>query len=530
MRLAEDTSVLRSDFRLHNVSLKRCTKLRHEYEVIQSSEVYGGKTPTCEDLADAAQHSLPLLRPYSSRRNALRQDRPGSGPGKENMNPEDGTELCHKNVISCDRPSMSSSMRSSTRMTCESRSSLAMALGSQVRPQQGALTSTKIVRCRRRAVASLTQFPNQQSPRPSKGTGRTQVRYGPEQSKDEITPWNRAEARQKQKQPCSKMASQFTSGSAAPLTPKILPPLNVLYSSLGPGNYRPRVSVGSWIDNLESLTVDIANSVLHHNRLGRVCAEHCELRKSLSTLYQNQSCILLDQRHKYSLKHAALSIPQESTQRASLVNTIIRLQGLFINLWTKPYHLFILQAAVEVVIGCKLTELINLDGVRSQGVSMEGKGQANKEIERFNESSFPQNSDIASTGRACGTISSFECARPWQQIALESLMLIHLLALAKVQGIFLPNLFLDSLCFKSTHVILKELPTLLLPFPGDLYRLLVRLGYHKSCVQDALGEYRFPVKNITIDLRDALRCTSTRLVESLLSIDDPKSRCDGSWR
>lgn len=521
MPLSEDTIVLRSDFRLHNVSLKRCTKVRHEYEVIQSSEVYGEKTPTCEDLADASQHCLPLLRPYSSRRNALRQDRPGSGPGKENMNPEDGTELCHKKAISCDRSSMRSSMRYSTRMTCESRSSLAMALEPQVEPQQRTLTSTKIVRCRRRVVASLTQFPYQQSPRPSKGTAQTQVRYGPEQSKDEIIPWNRAEARQKRKQPYSKMASQPTSGSAAPLTPTILAPPNVLYSSLGPGNCRPRVSVGSWIDNLESLTVDIANSVLDHNRLERVCAEPYGLRHSLFTLYQNQSCILLYQRHKDSRKHAALSIPQESTQRASLNKTSIRLQKLFINLWTKTYDPFILQAAVIV---CKLTELINLDGVRSQDFSMEGKSQATKEIERFTESSFPRNSGTASTGRACVTISSIEYARSWKQIVLESLILIQLLDIAKVQGIFLPNLFIDSSCFKSTHVILKELPTLLLPILGDLYRLLARLRYLTSFLQVALGEYHFPVKNITIDLRDAPRFT--RLEESLLSPDDPKSRCD----
>lgn len=525
MPLLEDTTVLRSDFRLHNVSLKRCTKVRHEYEVIQSSEVYGNKTPTCEDLADASQHCLPLLRPYSSRRNVLRQDRPGSGPGKENMNPEDGTELCHKKAISCDRPSMRSSMRYSTRMTCESRYSLAMAHEPQVEPQQRTLTSTKIVRCRRRADAGLTQFPYQQSSRPSKGTAQTQVRYGPEQSKDEIIPWNRAEARQKKKQPCSKMASRPTSGSAAHLTPTILAPPNVLYSSLGPGNCRPGVSVGTWLDNLESLTVDIANSVLDHNRLGRVCAEPYELRKSLFTLCKNQSCILLYRRHKDSLKHAALSIPQESTQRASLIKTSIRLQGLFINLWTKSYDPIILLAAVEVVIGCKLTEFINLSGVSSQDFSIEGKRQANKEIERLTESSFPRNSDSSCTGRACVTISSIECARSWQQIVLESLMLIHMLDTAKVQGIFLPNLFIDSSCFKSTHLSLKELPTLLLPFLGDLYRLLARLRYLTSCVQVALGEYHFPVTIITIDLRDALRFF-TRLLESLLSPDDPKSRCD----
>lgn len=341
MPLSEDATVLRSDFRLHNFSMKCCTKVRHEYEAIQSSEDYGEKRPTCECLADASQHYLPSLRPYNSRRNALRQDRPGSGPGKENMNPEEGTELCHKKAISRHRLSVRSTMRSSTRMLSESRSSQGMALEPQVEPQylladqQRTLTSTKIVRCRRRAIASLTQFPCQQSPRPSSGTGQTQVRYGSEQSKGGIIPWNRAEARQKKTQPCRKMASQVISGLSAPLTPKILPPPNVLYSSVEPDNCRPRVSVESWLDNLESLTVDLANSLLDHNSLGRVCAESYELRKSVSALYQNQSCILLYQQLKDSLEHAALSIPQESTQRNSLIKTDMRLQVLFINPWTK---------------------------------------------------------------------------------------------------------------------------------------------------------------------------------------------------
>lgn len=458
MPLPEDTSVLRSDFRLRNVSLKRCTKVRHEYEAIQSSEVYGGKTPTSEGLADASQPCLPLLRPYSSKRNALLQDRPGSGPGKENMNPEDGTELCSKNVISCDRPSKGSSMGSSKRITCESRSSVAMAPGSQVRPQQGALTSTIIDRCRRRAVASLTQLPNQQNPRPSKGTGQTQIRYGPEQGKDEMILWSRAEARQKKKQPCIKVASQSTSGSPAPITKTTLPPLNVLYYSLGLVSSRPRVTVGSCLDILESLTVDITKGVLDHNRLGRVCAEHCMLRKSLHILYQNQSCILLYQRHKDSLKHAALCIPLEPTPRASLVKTIIRSQCLFINLWTKSYDRFILQAPLE------------------------------------DESSFARNSDIAFKGRTCVTIFSFESARSWQQIVLESLMLIHLLAIAEAHGIFLRNLLIDSSCLKSKHVISKELPKLLLPFFGNYYRLLARLRYLASKLHTSRPE-RVPLSH-----------------------------------
>lgn len=463
MPLSENASVLRSDFRLHHVSLKRCTKVSHAYdEVIQSSEACGEMTPTCEDLADTSQHCLPSLRPYSSRRNALRQDRPGSGPGKENMKPEDETELCHKKAIPCDRPSTRSSMRSSTRMTCESRSSPNMTLEPRIESQyisadqQRTLTSTKMDRCRRPTVASLLHFPYQHSSWPSNGTGQMQVNYGPDKSKDGIILWNRAEARQKKKQPCRKMDSQSISGSAAPLTPTILPPPNVLYSSLGLDNCRPRVPVERWIDNLYSLTVDLANSVVDHNRLGRICAESCEIRKSLSTLYQNQSCILLYQRLEDFLKHGTLSIPQESMERASLNKTDIRLRGLFINLWTKSYDPFILQAAVEVLIGCKLTEFINLDGIRSQDFSMEGKNQVNKQMERVIKFSFLQNLDPASTERAFVTISRIESSnQAWKQTVLKRLMLIHLLDIAQVRGIFLPSLFIDSSRFKSTDVILK---------------------------------------------------------------------------
>lgn len=400
MPLSEDTPVLRSDFRLRNVSLKRCIKVRHKSEVIQNSDIYGGKTATCDDLADSSQRCLTLLSSCSSRRNALLQDRPGSGPGKENMNPDDGTVLCFKNLISCDQPSKRLSMRSSMRITCKSRSCLTKALGSQVRPQQRALTSTNI-ECRRHAVVSLKDFPNQQSPQPSRGTGQTQVRYGPEQVKDDIIPSKRAKARQKKKLLCSRVAHQFTPGLPIPLTPKIFPRLNMPYSSLGLGNCRPWVTVGSCFGIPELLNIDITNSVLDLNRFGRVCTEHCMLRKSQSTMCHNQSCLLLYQRHKDFLEHAALSIHMEPTPRDSLIKTIIRSHGLFINLWTKSYDSFILQAPLKVVIGCKLAEIVILDGVRPQDISMEEKIQANKEIGRCNESSFARNSDIASARKAC---------------------------------------------------------------------------------------------------------------------------------
>ena len=204
---------------------------------------------------------------------------------------------------------------------------------------------------------------------------------------------------------------------------------------------------------MDSVTVvGIASSALVHNHLGRLCAESDELRNSLSTLYQNQSCILFYQRLKDSLKHGVLSTLEESIQRATLINTDVRLKGLSINLWTKSYDSYILQTAVEVVRGCKLADFINPDRVRSQGLSGWGKKEANKQMERFIASPFLRNLDTAFTGSACVTMSSPRCpARSCQQTVLKILILIHLLHVAKVQGTFLPNLFIASSLFKYPH-------------------------------------------------------------------------------
>lgn len=270
----EDALVSRSCL-LHLVSLKCCTEVRHEYhQVIQSSEASERKPTSCEDLAVGSQHSLLQQRPYNSRRNALRQDRPGSGPGKENMNSEDGTELCHKKTIPCDRPSMRSSMRSSMRMTCGPKSPPTMTFDPQMKPlylsadQHRALASTKIERCYRTPVASLKQLPFEQSLQSSKGTVNADVKYGPEKTKDNIILRDRIEARQMTKQPCRKLTSQPVSSSAASFIPTLAPPPNVPYSSLGAGKFRPRVLVDSLLNNLELVTVDLANSVMDHDLLG----------------------------------------------------------------------------------------------------------------------------------------------------------------------------------------------------------------------------------------------------------------------
>ena len=287
----DGTPVSRSDFRLHLVSLKRCTKVKYEYEVIQSSEAGGEKTPCGDDLAVESQKSLLKQRPYSSRRNALRQDRPGSGPGKENMNPEDENKLCHKKAISCEQSSMRSSTRSSMMMRCESKSPPAMPLEPQVEPlylladQHRTLATIKTGRRRRSSIASLIHLPYLHSLQSPKAAVQMQVRYGPEQSKDGIIPRHRAKADQKKKWPCGKLASQSVSSSAAPPRSTPIPLPNVLYSSFEADKLRPRRLVYSWLDELESGIV-LANSVSDHGHLGRVCAESGERRNSLSTLYQ----------------------------------------------------------------------------------------------------------------------------------------------------------------------------------------------------------------------------------------------------
>lgn len=193
------------------------------------------------------------------------------------MNPEDETELCQKKSTPCEPPTVRSSMRSSMRMTRESRCLPLIYLKPQVEclylSADQHRTLAKIERCHRTPVASLIHLPYQQSLQSLQRTVQMQVKFGPKQSKDGIISGDMAEARQKKKQPCRKLASQRVSSSAASFAATLAPSPNVLYSSLGADKLQPRVLVDSWLDNLDSVTMDLANSVLNLDHLGRVCAE-----------------------------------------------------------------------------------------------------------------------------------------------------------------------------------------------------------------------------------------------------------------
>lgn len=224
----DDTPFSRSDFQLQLVSLRRCNKVK--YEVIQSSEAGGENTPCDDDLAVASQKSLLKQRPYSSRRNALRQDRPGSGPGKENMNPEDENKLCHKKTISCKQSSMRSSTRSSMMTRCESKSPL-VPLEPQVEPlylladQHRTLATTKPERRCRSPIASPLHLPYLHSLQSPKAAVQVEVRNGPGQSKDGIIPRHRAKADQKEKSGREENWPR-TPYQARQLHPPQLPPLS----------------------------------------------------------------------------------------------------------------------------------------------------------------------------------------------------------------------------------------------------------------------------------------------------------------
>lgn len=189
------------------------------------------------------------------------------------MNSENGTELCHKKTISCNWPSIRSSMRSSMRITCGPKSPLTMTFDPQMKflyllaDQHRALASTKIERCYRALVASLKQLTFEQSLQSSKGTVNADVKYRPEKTKDNIILQDRIKARQMTKQPCRKLASQPVLSLVVSLISTLAFPPNVLYSLLGAGKFRPRVLVDSLLNNLELVTIDLANSIMDYDHL-----------------------------------------------------------------------------------------------------------------------------------------------------------------------------------------------------------------------------------------------------------------------
>ena len=440
------------------------------------------------------------------------RDRPGSGPGKENLNSRHGATVSHKYDDSC--LNIKKKRGGSEPETKRSCNSLTSSASNQLSEVLSRCTSPA------RSFSYDSEVGNEQPRYIRTAAKRSSIHHQRIIRKSFFQHQVFSESGQDCSitLPLNRIMVDFRTSRDVNIAahPKIEYPL------IREGISQPHMFADDWLDGMESVILQLANGVFEFTdqRYLHWDPSREGLRQSLLELYQDQTSVLLYRKLKVSLERGVLSIPQEFIPRSSSIRSDIGLQKRFIHIWTQSYNVPILRFAAEVVIGRKIPDRSNVSLSDSQTAQISGK-QLEKLMENFIDSCLLRNEDASHAEKGRSQTSSVQYfIWSWRRTTLRSLMLVYLLDRSKDVGLFPVNLFLTTSTFKSSSDILKEISALLLSFLGDINRPLARLGYHGRHVQVPFDEYKYAISNLAVDFRDGVRLA--RLVELFISSTNPQ--------
>ena len=307
------------------------------------------------------------------------------------------------------------------------------------------------------------------------------------------------------------------SSMAMPLVPRRKHNSRSTYPLLQEDLYRPEMYEEAWMSDQESALAQLINALFEATDAGEEPAqdtEHRKRRQVLLRLYQEPPTVLLFERLQASILCGSLSVPKGSSKEVSRLKHDVGFRRKFIDVWIKTFDPFKLRAAAETVIGREV--LPNSSPLAKQPTNQQPTAVVLKEnLENFIDKCLLHNEDSL-TRKSEGPSGSNFGSSLWSQrkTILRSLMMIFLLDKAKELRLVKGNLFLRTSNLKSTEAVLKEISRLLLPSVGDIMRPLGRLGFCASHVQYPLCEYEYRFDNLATAFRDGMRLT--HLVELLL--------------
>jgi abnormal spindle-like microcephaly-associated protein len=448
--------------------------------------------------------------PTSSRRVALQptpcslqefndqHDRPGSGPGKENLPP--GFYLCSKE---------------SNRERKDSRDASIRRLCTQITKKKASSISVN--------ERSLQLNGSHHSMRPSGRTESERFRQTQNNLRHALVLQRVSDLRSSNEQRDTNPTAGFPDSQHTSPRETALGALS-RYSPFSVGRYpilredivRPEIYDEEWLENRESALLRLVNHLFAVSDKRKLCLEaeatYHEGRKRLLQYYQNESNFSLYRRVQASLHSGNLRAPQAAQESMSRLREDLGFQRLFTNLWLDTYNLLALTATVEVVMGRDLrTTVLPLHALHSA----RAKRKLRNTLTEFILTCLLRNPAEEKPGRPGSAKLQSEHPDPhWQQTMLKSLMIVYLLD--KSNDLITPSntLFLRSSGMKSSQEVLTKLGALLLPAASDIKRSLGQLGYHVSQIQHPLDDYDYLVGNLAVDLRDGVRLT--RLIELLL--------------
>ncbi|KKY24922.1 putative calmodulin-binding protein sha1 [Phaeomoniella chlamydospora] len=272
----------------------------------------------------------------------------------------------------------------------------------------------------------------------------------------------------------------------------------------------PSMYEDNWLTHQEIAITQLVNNLFLSTKGFDTEVDLQSLRSQFLRLHQNPELPLLVKRLQAALLYGAMSIPKEYLSRNACQFDDIGKRRQFLDLWSTTYNLDVLRAAAEVVFGrqCLTTPRNSLEDSKPCNQNIKSPKKASKRsIEKFLDTFLIRNEDGNSDGSE---------GWAYRRTVLRSFLLILLLDQGRTSPItsFKGCLFQKDSRHKSSHSVLEAFANLLLPFVGDVARLLSYVNYFIRHVQYPLEEYDYHIENLAIDIRDGVRLT--RLVEILL--------------
>ena len=413
--------------------------------------------------------------------NILSSDRPGKGPGKENVPPSYVVKPTKKPKSAfADTQRHSSSTAERTIRSSAPSSRLF---------EPTASTAARISQTKVKPVATKTAWnSNFLLPKP----------------KPELIP--RTEEAQ---QPGSYTSEEpIISRPHVPsrfVVPTIRPTQQEEYVFIPEGVVDASMYESNWLGQQEIAITQLINNLFSTASLGNsirpITGDLDRLR--LVEIYGSTDMSLLYKRLQGCLAHGSLSLAGEGVIRGQRLSGDLAKRKAYTQFWLKTYDHKILRMGLEVIVG----RIVPLRTSGNISESQEALAERAGPIQRFIEKFLIRNEDRRSTDTE---------DELYQRTVLRSLMLIKVLDMTKTHPTvrISSNLFHKDSSWKSSHEASLQMLTMLNPNAGDAGRALRNVGFVVSHEQYPLEEFRYTIDSLATDMRDGIRLT--RMVELLL--------------
>ena len=300
--------------------------------------------------------------------------------------------------------------------------------------------------------------------------------------------------------------------------------LNTEYPLLTENISNPAMYEDNWLLHQEIVITQLANGLFDYTDGNSPSDDPEALRYELLKLYQHDFFVQLYKRIQASLEYGTMSMPNFIIGQGSRLKKDLGIKRKLIDIFMRTYNLHALRAAVETVIGRRISNdpkpsKKSINASRGELVPAENKVLRQK-LQHFVEVFLLRNEDMDQTLDQSIIGKKSQRAdvevRAYRRTVLRSIMIITLLDKARLSpGMMLSRrLFLSSSIFKSSAAVAQALGRLLLPTNGDINKPLSHVDCRLSYKQRELQEYEYQIGNLAVDLRDGVRLT--RIVELLL--------------